>query len=78
MTAIEISSVTAHEISNSDSPGKPEIEEYITDLHKTYKQKTVKRKLASVKAFYNYLEEEEFISGSPGITRKSIGYGMWP
>ena len=26
-------------------PGKPRIEEYITDLHKKYKQKTVKRKM---------------------------------
>lgn len=42
-------------------PGRDEIEEYITDLHKKYKQKTVKRKLASVKAYFNYLEDEEVI-----------------
>lgn len=35
------------------------IEDYITSLHKAYKQKTVKRKIASLKAFYKYLEEEE-------------------
>lgn len=35
------------------------IEDYITELHKKYKQKTVKRKIASVKAFYRYLDEEE-------------------
>lgn len=35
------------------------IENYITNLHKAYKQKTVKRKIASLKAFYKYLEEEE-------------------
>lgn len=46
-------------------PGKGEIEAYITDLHRRYKQKTVKRKLASVKAFYSYLEEEEIISETP-------------
>lgn len=46
-------------------PGRPGIEEYITDLHKKYSQKTVKRKLASVKAFYAYLEEEEYIEESP-------------
>ncbi len=50
---------------SSKEPSKEEIENYITDLHKTYKQKTVKRKIASVKAFYNYLEEEEFIEESP-------------
>lgn len=49
----------------SDEPQKRDIEDYITNLHKTYKQKTTKRKLASVKAFYNYLEEEEFITESP-------------
>lgn len=46
-------------------PTKSEIEEYITFLHRKYKQKTVKRKIASVKAFYNYLEEEELIAENP-------------
>lgn len=48
-----------------DEPGKSQIEKYITDLHKKYKQKTVKRKIASLKAFYNYLEEEEIITENP-------------
>ena len=48
-----------------DEPDKEKIEEYITGLHKKYKQKTVKRKIASVKAFYNYLEEEELIAQNP-------------
>lgn len=43
---------------------KPKIEEYITELHKKYKQKTVKRKIASIKAFYRYLEEEERLDGN--------------
>lgn len=46
-------------------PGKEKIEEYITDLHKKYKHKTVKRKIASIKAYYNYLEEEEIIAENP-------------
>lgn len=46
-------------------PGKAEIEKYITKLHIDFKQKTVKRKLASVKAFYSYLEEEELIEENP-------------
>lgn len=49
----------------SEEPEKAEIEAYITELHKGFKQKTVKRKIASIKAFYNYLEEEEFIQGNP-------------
>ncbi len=40
------------------------IEDYITNLHKAYKQKTVKRKIASLKAFYKYLEEEERLPSS--------------
>ena len=46
-------------------PDKSRIEEYITELHQKYRQKTVKRKLASIKAFYNYLEEEEVIRDTP-------------
>lgn len=49
----------------SDNPQKDEIEIYITDLHKKYKQKTVKRKIASIKAFYTFLEGEEIIAESP-------------
>lgn len=49
----------------SSEPDKEIIEEYVTELHKRYKQKTVKRKIASVKAFYNYLEEEVIINENP-------------
>ena len=48
-----------------DEPDKEKIEEYVTHLHKSYKQKTVKRKIASIKAFYNYFEETEIIAESP-------------
>lgn len=48
-----------------DEPDKEKIEEYVTHLHKSYKQKAVKRKIASIKAFYNYLEETEIIAESP-------------
>ena len=48
-----------------DEPDKEKIEEYVTHLHKSYKQKTVKRKIASIKAFYNYLEETEIIAERP-------------
>lgn len=53
------------EFFEEDNPGKSEIEKYITELHKEYKQKTVKRKIASIKAFYSYLEEEEIIEVNP-------------
>lgn len=48
-----------------EMPPKNKIEDYITQLHKVYKQKTVKRKIASLKAYYNYLEEREVISENP-------------
>lgn len=41
------------------------IKSYIATLHNTYKPKTVKRKIASLKAFFSYLEENAFISASP-------------
>lgn len=48
-----------------DFLNKQEIESYITILHKKYKPKTVKRKIATIKAFYIYMEEEEFITENP-------------
>ena len=46
---------------NGMKPTKEIIEEYITVLHKKFKQKTIKRKIASLKAFYWYLEEQELL-----------------
>lgn len=39
--------------------------EYISDLHQRYKPRTVKRKIASVKAFCGYLEYEGIIRENP-------------
>lgn len=39
--------------------------EYISDLHQRYKPRTVKRKIASVKAFCGYLEYEELVRENP-------------
>ncbi|WP_347488384.1 tyrosine-type recombinase/integrase [Desulfoscipio sp. XC116] len=44
---------------------KINLSNYITYLHKTYKPKTIKRKLASLKAFCNYLEYDEVIQKDP-------------
>ena len=52
-------------VNNLDDEVK-EINEYIHFLNKKYsKYKTVKRKIASIKAFYSYLEYEEIITFSP-------------
>lgn len=44
---------------------KDVLNKYLLYLHCTYKQKTVKRKIASVKAFFHYMEEEEIIEMNP-------------
>lgn len=53
------------EFVQNDNPEKNIIEAYITELHKKYKQKTIKRKIASIKAYYGYLEECEIIEDNP-------------
>lgn len=44
---------------------KPALEQYIDLLHNKYKPKSVKRKIASLKAFFHYLEIEEIIENNP-------------
>ena len=41
------------------------LENYIAKLNQEYKPKTVKRKLASVKAFFHYLEYKDIIDRNP-------------
>lgn len=41
------------------------LEQYISRLHEQYKPKTVKRKIASVKALFHYLEYKEIIVHNP-------------
>ncbi len=42
-----------------------DLEGYIASLHQQYKPKTVKRKIASIKAFFHYLECREIIDRNP-------------
>lgn len=41
------------------------LETFISTLHQTYKPKTVKRKIASVKALFHYLEYRDIIQLNP-------------
>ena len=41
------------------------IEDYIARLHSLYKPKTAKRKIASLKAFFHYLEYKDLIERNP-------------
>lgn len=48
-----------------DSFAKNTIDLYITELHRHYKPKTVKRKIASLKAFFHYMEYTELLDQNP-------------
>lgn len=48
-----------------DDLDKEKLNSYLQYLHRSYKQKTVKRKIASVKALFHYLEEEEIVELNP-------------
>jgi len=62
--AIDLEQFMRH-ITTDDIPVKADILTYIAHLHKTNKPRTVKRKIASIRAFMNYLEFEEFITENP-------------
>lgn len=49
----------------SDVFSKNTVDGFITDLHKRYKPKTVKRKIASLKAFFHYLNYREYLEETP-------------
>lgn len=49
----------------SDFFSKSVIDSFITELHKQYMPKTVKRKIASLKAFFHYLIYKEVLSENP-------------
>lgn len=46
---------------------KDNLDKYITHLHKQFKPKTIKRKIASLKAFFHYMEYKEILSENPFI-----------
>lgn len=50
---------------NLNWQSKSTIESYIESLHTQFKPKSVKRKIASIKAFFHYLEIEEIIEINP-------------
>ena len=50
---------------SSKLPEKAELLAYLALLHSNYEVKTVKRKIASIKAFMNYMEEEDILDSNP-------------
>jgi len=53
------------QVTTENIPAKTDISIYIVYLHKNYMPRTVKRKIASIRAFYNFLEFEEIICDNP-------------
>ncbi len=49
----------------TDYTSKTTVDKFITELHKQYKPKTVKRKIASLKAFFHYMEYRELLNENP-------------
>lgn len=49
----------------SDCFAKSVVDNFITNLHKQYKPKTVKRKIASLKAFFHHMEYKELLHENP-------------
>ncbi len=49
----------------SDCFARNVVDSFITNLHKQYKSKTVKRKIASLKAFFHHMEYRELLSENP-------------
>lgn len=57
--------VTSLSVSSVEDISSENIKKYIANLHQTFKPKTVKRKIASVKAFISFLDEMELITYNP-------------
>lgn len=49
----------------SDYFSRSAVDDFITNLHKQYKPKTVKRKIASLKAFFHHMEYRELLNENP-------------
>ena len=49
----------------SDCFAKSVVDDFITNLHKQYKPKTVKRKIASLRAFFHHMEYKELLNENP-------------
>lgn len=54
-----LNNASIHAVAISD------IEKYIGYMHQNFKPKTAKRKLASIKSFYHFLEYKDFIDQNP-------------
>lgn len=62
---IDLKQFSTYSCELGDCLSKNTVDSFITSLHKKYKPKTVKRKIASLKAFFHYLEYKELLEENP-------------
>lgn len=62
---IDLNQFIAFVLVSDNGYTKENVQAYIAYLHSKYKVKSVKRKIATLKAFFNYLEFEELIDRNP-------------
>lgn len=62
---IDLLQYSLHCLENTNWTSKKVLDFFITELHKQYKPKTVKRKIASLKAFFHYLIYMELLEKNP-------------
>lgn len=63
--SIDLQQYNAFSITSASPLSRSTLDQYITHLHKQYKPKTTKRKIASLKAFFHYLEYMELVEENP-------------
>lgn len=62
---IDLKQYNVYASNEMDPLSRNVIDPFITELHKKYKPKTVKRKIASLKAFFHYLKYKEILADNP-------------
>lgn len=62
---IDLTQYAAFSVEPSACFSKDTVDQFITHLHKKYKPKSVKRKIASIKAFFHYMEYKELLDINP-------------
>lgn len=62
---IDLNQYAAFCVGRKNYFGKRVVDDFITGLHRHYKPKTVRRKIASLKAFFHHLEYRELMTENP-------------
>lgn len=62
---IDLNQYLNFSIGLSQPLSKDRLDSFVTELHRHYKPKTIKRKIASLKAFFHYLEYKEILESNP-------------